>query len=191
MSLRQHQSKSIALNDVARGLAQQMVFWGYDVRHPEGNALVHFGLKRAPSPGLAGTSCYSIKWQGGVIELHGAVASWTAPAGIQGCQFDREKKRVVQWNGASSPIPGRESGETASSDEMWRSLQPLLSWLVSYEEWVFYALGGEWRDGCWRALKRLPMGKSWLPPLLALAWWQEALHSVPPRPKRFLKIPTP
>ena len=49
--------ESVWLNDAARGLGQQMVFWGLDVRHPEGNRLVHSGMTREPSTGLKGTSC--------------------------------------------------------------------------------------------------------------------------------------
>lgn len=186
MSSRQKPT-SVSLNDAAKGLAQQMIWWGHDVRHPEGNALQRFGLHKAASTGLTGTSCYSSNWRGGKIELHGAVASWTGPVAVPGCLFDRDKKRIFLWNEAVPPIPGRQTGETAGSEEIWRSLGPLISWVVAYEQWVLDVLGVEWRTGCWKAVKRLPRGRRWLPPDKALVWWQTAITSVPPRPKELLK----
>ena len=175
------------LHDAAQGLAQQMVWWGHDVRHPAGNALVRYGLKRTPSPGLAGTSCYSMPWRDGLIELHGAVASWTAPAGSNGCIYNRDRRRIDLWHGEHAPIPGREFGEIGLTAERWQALLPLLVWLVGYEEWIHETLGPAWRTGCARALKKLPTGKPWLPPALALKWWKLAITLThPPRPKSLL-----
>lgn len=176
----------LILSDAARGLAQQMVFWGHDVRHPDGNALVRFGLNRSPSLGLTGTSCYQMPWENGTIELHGAVASWTAPLGGMGSVFCRDLARVDLWNGTHPPVPGRQRGETGSIEERWQALQPFLRWLISYETWVSQTLGDPWRTGCWRAIKKLPKGKPWLPPALALEWWTLAAAGIPPRPKTLL-----
>lgn len=178
---------SVSLNDAARGLAQQMVFWGHDVRHPAGNALVRFGLSRDPSPGLAGTSCYRMEWEDGLIELHGAIASWTPPAGGTGSVFCRDRGRIDLWRGASPPVPGREHGESGTAAERWQAFQPFLRWLVAYENQVSEELGADWRPGCWRAIKRLPKGKPWLPPALALKWWELAASGAPPRPKQLLQ----
>lgn len=180
------QATTTVLNDAARGLAQQMVFWGHDVRHADGNALVRFGLQRSPSPGLTGTSCYSMAWENGLVELHGAVASWTAPDAGVGCIFSRNTGRIELWSAERPPVPGRETGASGSTAERWEACQPLLRWLVSYEEWVFATLGEPWRAGTWRALKRLPKSKPWLPPHLALRWWQLAISEMPPRPKSLL-----
>jgi hypothetical protein len=180
-------SPSVSLNDAARGLAQQMVFWGHDVRHPDGNALVRFGLNRNPSPGLAGTSCYRMEWEDGLIELHGAIASWTPPPGGTGSVFCRDLGRIDLWCGASPPVPGREHGEPGSAVERWQAFQPFLRWLVTYENHASNELGTDWRPGCWRAIKRLPKGKPWLPPALALKWWKIAASGVPPRPKQLLQ----
>ena len=177
---------SVILSDTARGLAQQMVFWGHDVRHPYGNALVRFGLNRSPSSGLTGTSCYQMPWENGIIELHGAVASWTPPYGGMGSVFCRDLARVDLWNGIHPPVPGRQCGETGSIEERWQALQPFLRWLISYETWVSQTLGGSWRTNCWRAIKKLPIGKPWLPPHLALKWWELAAAGNPPRPKTLL-----
>jgi len=177
---------SVTLNDAARGLAQQMVLWGHDVRHPAGNALVRFGLRRTPSPGLTGTSCYAMVWEGGTIELHGAVASWTPPAGGIGCVFCRDRGRIELWRGLHPPVPGREHGESSTAEMRCEGFQPLLRWLISYEEWAAESLGIEWRASCWRAIKRLPKGKLWLHPALALKWWKLATTQHPPRPKELL-----
>lgn len=174
------------LSDVARGLAQQMVLWGHDVRHADGNALVRFGLVRRPSTGLTGTSCYAMPWENGLIELHGAVASWTAPAGEVGCIFSRDFCRIDLWDAARPPIPGRENGCAGTAEERWNASLPLLRWLVEYETWAYAALGDAWRTGTWRALKRLPKAKPWIPPHLALRWWKLALLGNPPRPKSLL-----
>ncbi len=112
---------SLALSDAAYGLAQQMVFWGHDVRHPEGNALMRYGLTRSASPGLTGTSCYSIPWENGMIELHGAIASWTPPHGGLGVTFCRDHRRIALWYGLLAPIPGREFGMAGTADERWRA----------------------------------------------------------------------
>jgi len=176
----------VCLNDAARGLAQQMVFWGHDVRHPSGNSLVNFGLSRSLSPGLTGTSCYSMPWENGVIELHGAVASWTPAALANGCIFSRDLGRIDLWHGAAPPIPGRQHGTSASAPERWAAFQPMIRWLIEYEKWVIATHGSEWRNGCWRAVKKLPKGKPWLPPAQALQWWELAASSIPPRPKDLL-----
>lgn len=172
------------LADAARGLAQQMVLWGHDVRHPDGNALVRFGLARCPSPGLQGTSCYSTEWEDGVIELHGAVASWTAPSGKCGCLFCRDRKLISLWLHDHPPIPGRHDASAGTPAQRWEAFQPLLRWLVRYEEWAASQLTNGWRDRTWKSLKRLPKGKPWLPPTSALRWWRLALAGSPPRPNK-------
>jgi hypothetical protein len=177
----------VFLTDAARGLAQQMVFWGHDVRHPEGNSLVRFGMTRSPSPGLTGTSCYSMPWENGRIELHGAVASWTPDLPGNGCIFSRDRGRIDLWAGDHPPVPGREHGCAGATEERWSAFQPLLRWLVRYEEWIAETHGADWRAGCWRAIKRLPKGRPWLPPELALRWWDLAATSTPPRPKQLLR----
>ena len=178
----------VSLNDAARGLAQQMVFWGHDVRHPEGNALVRFGLVRNFSPGLTGTSCYGMSWERGWIELHGAVASWTAPGGGTGSVFCRDRGRIDLWTGSGAPVPGRQTGVSGSVEERWNAFIPFLRWLTDYEEWVLENLGPDWRSSCWRAIRRLPKGKPWLPPEHALTWWRLAADGSPPRPKQLLRV---
>lgn len=177
----------IFLSDPARGLAQQMVFWGHDVRHPDGNSLVRFGMERSHSPGLTGTSYYSMPWENGMIELYWAVASWTPAPGGKGCLFCRDLGRIALWNGPLPPIPGRENGVAGSVDERWSAFLSFLRWLLGYEQWILKTHDSAWRNGCWRALKRLPKGKPWQPPHLAMKWWKLAASGNPPRPKNLLK----
>lgn len=176
-------SQTTWLNDAARGLAQQMVFWGQDVRHPEGNSLVRFGMSRTPSQGLTGTSCYSMRWEGGTVMLHGAVASWTPSDRKHGFIFSRDVRRMELWLGENPPVPGRARGSHGSPADRWTAALPFLRWLLAYERWVPVHCGPEWRMHCWRNLKRLPKGRPWLSPPLANRWWDLAVTSVPPRSK--------
>lgn len=171
------------LRDAADGLAQQMNLWGHDVRHPQGNALVRFGMTRRPSPGLQGTSCYSYPWEGGAIELHGAVASWIAPAGKCGCIFCRDSRSISLWQHDQPPVPGAEYESEGDPLQCWEAFQPFLRWLLSYEQWISTHLSSAWRNRTWKTIRRLPKGKPWLPPSTALAWWHLALAGSPPRPK--------
>ncbi len=183
MSATQSTHPSVILADAARGMAQQMVFWGHDVNHPDGNALVRFGFKRSLSPGLKGTSCYSMAWENGVIELHGAVASWTPCDGKTGCVFCRDLAAISLWLRDRPPVPGQEYGEPGTTRQRWEAFQPFLRWLVSYEIWITEALESDWRERTWKTLKRLPRGKPWIAPALAVKWWRLALTGNPPRPK--------
>lgn len=171
------------LNDAACGLAQQMVFWGHDVKHPGGNSLVRFGMTRSPSRGLAGTSCYTENWENGRIMLHGALASWTPCEGGRGMVFSRDMGRIDLWCGADPPVPGFERGFHGPPAERWAALLPFLRWLVEYERWVGEQCGEEWRMRCWRSLRRLPKGRPWLSPKSANLWWSLASTSHPPRCK--------
>lgn len=177
--------EAIWLGDAARGLCQQMVFWGHDVRHPAGNWLVAHGMERKPSPGITGTSCYSTEWENGRIELHGAVASWTS-ADSNGCVFNRDHRRILLWNEGHAPVPGIDRGTGGSPRNRWSAFQPLLRWLIAYEKQVTEQLGPSWREANWRAVKKLPHSPAWLPPAAALAWWEAASHGTPPRPKSLL-----
>lgn len=143
-----------SLSDVARGVTQQIVLWGQDVPHEEANLLLKFGLERNPSLGLTGTSCYSMPWQGGRIELHRAVASWTPPPTRTGLIFCRDRGNIALWHNPHAPIPGRERGITGTIEERWLAFQPLLLWMITYEEWIDQTYGNSWLQRCWRNLKR-------------------------------------
>jgi hypothetical protein len=107
---------------------------------------------------------------------------------VTGSVFCRDRGRLELWSGSQSPVPGREHGEAGTVEERWHAFLPFLRWLIAYEQWIFETHGAEWRYGCWRALKRLPKGKPWLPPTLALKWWELAAVGNPPRPNDLLKL---
>ena len=60
------------MSDLARGIGQQMMFWGCDARHSQGNLLSHAGLQRIARTERRseGSSRYRMPWQDGLIELH-------------------------------------------------------------------------------------------------------------------------
>lgn len=88
--------------------------------------------------------------------------------------------------GNEAPVPGVERGETGEAAARWQASLPLIRWILGYERWIHGTQPAEWRDGCWRAIRRLPKGKPWLPPAAALNWWELAAESRAPRPKNLL-----
>ena len=118
----------------------------------------------------------------------GRVASWTRrPEKPAACSAVTAAASI---SGAARlhRFPVGSTGKSGSAAERWQAFQPFLRWLVAYENQAADTLGAEWRPGCWRAIKRLPKGKPWLPPALALEWWRlAAATGNPPRPKKFLK----
>jgi hypothetical protein len=163
------------LRESSRGLTQQMILWGHDVKHPQGNILLRFGMERKESTGLKGTSCYSMEWEGGVVQLHGAVASWHSHdrSNPLGCLYARASKRIKLWNEMYAPIPGLDYGTFDDEEKCWEAFQPLLRWLIAYETWVAETLGKEWRHKTWRAQFSLMKKSPWLAPEEALLWWKE------------------
>lgn len=158
-----------------RGLAQQMILWGHDVKHPAGNALQRFGMQRMASTGLQGTSCYCMEWENGTIQLHGAVASWHRHAShhTSGCLYCRKGRKIKIWDDAHAPVPGTDTGTLGSPEQCWQAFQPMLHWLIAYETWVLEQLGSTWRKNTWRAQFSLVKKSPWLPPNEALAWWKQ------------------
>jgi len=49
------------LRESSRGLAQQIILWGHDVKHQQGNILLRFGMERRESTGVKGISC-AVAW---------------------------------------------------------------------------------------------------------------------------------
>ena len=54
---------------LSRGLEQWLWFLGLDVRHPSGNLLVKYGLKKFKSPNNKGSSRYQSEQNGDLIDL--------------------------------------------------------------------------------------------------------------------------
>ncbi len=164
-------SASILFRDLADGLRQQMYFWGLDAIHPDGNLFVRAGFRKRPSPGLQGTSCYSMDWQGGFIELHGSHAGWIGPDG--GFLFIRPLGRCVRWLETTPPVPGvwpAESYETRVDPAMQSAAIPFLDWWLHHESQVIANNGAAYRDACFRKFGKLLKTRTWLPPATATRW---------------------
>ncbi len=159
------------LRDLVAVLRQQMYFWGRDVSHPSGNLLIANGLEKRRSAGLQGSSCYSMSWQGGRIELHGACVGWYADSG--GFVFIRPLDRCYHWSGGQPPVPGRWESERLKRlhpGQAHKRARPFLDWWIHYEEDVQRAQGGAYRERCFRSYRRLPRSRSALPPVDAMKW---------------------
>jgi hypothetical protein len=159
------------MRDLADGILQYMYFWGRDVVHPGGNLLLSHGLSRRASTGLQGTSCYSMPWQGGKIELHGSYAGWFGNG--QGFLFIRPLGRCVRWLDGCPPVPGKwppHRFDARPDDAMHTAAVPFLGWWLDYEAAVAERLGTAYRDDCFRKFKKLPKTRAWLPPATATRW---------------------
>jgi hypothetical protein len=163
------------MNDVHRGLRQQMYFWGMDVIS-HGNLLRAYGFERRPSPGHQGTSCYSMAWDGGLLELHGHCAGWypqeTGAQGL-GYLFVRPHTASYAHERCDAVIPGDYRSHQTPKDleRIIPACQHFLRWVVEYERWVLETRGLAYRLHCHREFKRLPKSKPWLLPQEALRWW--------------------
>jgi hypothetical protein len=172
------------IREANKGIAQQMILWGHDVKHPQGNLLQRFGMTRHESTGLKGTSCYRMPWEDGWVQLHGACAGWfhSGTSETPGCLYQRTSRRIKLWHGNHAPVPGQDDGKNASPEVIWQSAQPFLRWLLAYEAWVISECGIAWRQQTWRAQFSLTKKNPWWPPQEALAWWHRQVmpHSMAP-----------
>jgi len=174
--------------DLAAGLFQQMFFWGKDVVHPAGNLFLRTGFEKRPSTGLTGTSCYSLPWQGGSIELHGAHAGWFGDDG--GFLFVRPLGRCLRWLEATPPVPGEWDGgryQRRADPDLHAAARPFFDWWLSQEASVLRLTQPGYREACFRHFKKLPKTRAWLRPADGIRWI-EGLRDHPetlPRARRF------
>lgn len=157
--------------DLAAGFDQQMYFWGRDAAHHAGNLFVRSGFQKRGSTGLQGTSCYSLPWQDGIIELHGSHAGWIGAGG--GFLFVRPLKRCVRWLDAVPPVPGdwpKEKFTTTDPAALHSLAIPFLNWWLAHEKTVSQLVGADFRDACHRQYRKLPKTRPWLPPAIATRW---------------------
>ena len=174
--------------DLAKGLEQQMYFWGRDAQHAEGNLFVRTGFSKRPSTGLKGTSCYRLPWQGGAIELHGSHAGWLGKSG--GMIYIRPFRRCVHWHEASPPVPGKYPNQCYSGGDyasLYSVSRPFFTWWIAHEEEVRHLTAGGYRESCHQLFKKLPRSRPWLPPKEATRW-VTGLRDDPaslPRARRF------
>lgn len=163
----------VLLADFAAGLRQQMFFWGRDVKSG-GNLLLRRGFAKHDSAGLKGTSCYQLRHEDGLIELHGACAGWYPEAGSErpGFLFVRTSGRCTTHRLHEPVVPGTypaEALQNHTADALAAS-RLFAGWLVDYEAWVKRRMGAGYRKECRHMLSRLPAGEVWLPPEAAERW---------------------
>ncbi len=159
------------LRDLAAGLHQQMFFWGRDAIHSDGSIFIRSGFHKRVSDGLKGTSCYSLPWQGGNIELHGSHAGWFGQGG--GFLFVRPLRRCVRWLDKNPPIPGtwpRGQYQSAADDALYKLAVPFLDWWLEHERIVAQLAGVRYRQDCYRLFNKLPKTRAWLAPQDAVSW---------------------
>jgi hypothetical protein len=164
-------SLSPQMRDLANGFTQQMYFWGCDVIHSSGNLLLSSGFSKRTSSGLKGTSCYSLPWRGGRIELHGSHAGWFGDTG--GFLFIRPLARCVRWLDGRPPVPGEWPAscyDSRADDEMHAVAVPLLDWWLDYETTLTDRVDPTYRATCHRQFKKLPRTRAWLAPAEASHW---------------------
>jgi len=163
------------LNDYTAALGQQMFFWGRDVLTQQGNLLLQYGFQKHESAGLKGTSCYRKAWRGGFVELHGACAGWypQPSESTPGFLFIRTDFRCFAHHETEPVIPGTydykklTSGNLGTLSQSCRNFADLL---VDYETWNKRAMGPGHRLECYAMSSKLPAGRTWLRPDIALAW---------------------
>ena len=173
---RVRKSPEAGLRELAKGLKQQMYYWGRDVLHPAGNLLERQGLTKRPSIGLQGTSCYSVPFENGIIELHGACAGWyPADREVDGFVYIRPMGKCFLWKGGSAPVPGQWPQESLAvlPGELPDAALRFIRWWIQSEEWIAEHTGADYRNECHRVHKRLPTSKAWLRPAEMMVWLGE------------------
>lgn len=178
------------LRDLAAGFTQQMFFWGMDAAASSGNLFQKSGFTKSPSPGLQGTSCYSLSWKNGQIFLHGSCVGWLPENGDPGLVYIRPAEKCFLWLAQKPPIPGtwpEESLCTVNLADDFHTLTPFLSWWLTHEAWISAEMGNVYRANCHRKYKSLPKSKPWLTPNDAVAWIKLLLtnSATTPRAKQF------
>jgi hypothetical protein len=186
-------SSSCILRDLSAAFMQQMFFWGMDAASPFGNLFVKRGFTKFASPGLKGTSCYSLPWEQGQIFLHGACVGWIPNEGSTGLIFIRPKGKCFRWMDEKPPVPGNwPSGKMAApslSDDL-PAITAFLSWWLDHEAWISAEMGSVYRENCHRKYKSLPKSKPWLAPSDATAWLTLLMEKPAdtPRAKRLTRL---
>jgi hypothetical protein len=90
-----------------------------------------------------------------------------------GFLFIRTDRRCYAHRESQPAIPGSYDYEKLVSGELGL-LGPagrlFSEWLVNYESWIYHECGPQHRQDCHAMLARLPAGRPWLTPDLALEW---------------------
>jgi hypothetical protein len=181
--------------DAARGLVQQMFFWGCDASHPEGNLLVRAGLQRLAreEPHGEGSSRYGMAWQSGLVELHSFCAGWyPGDPARTGTVFIRSRERLFPCTGGEPLVPGVYEDSRLGregADDLLEALPPLFSWVCHYESRVRKLAGAGYRQKCWMRYWSKPGARPWLPPEDAVRWFRDFVRAPASiqRPREFLR----
>jgi len=197
MAAAPHSRTRSLLRDLANGIGQQMFFWGCDVRHAQGNLLVRAGMQRLARLEARGegSSRYRMAWEGGLIELHSFCVGWYPDGSSHhGAIFIRGKERLQGCLGESPLTPGRYEEDRFSSecsDELLRTVRPLITWLLAYEAQVESLAGPHYRQDCWMKYLSKVGARPWLSPAQANAWFQDFLECPEKvrRPREILRRP--
>ncbi|MFD2255210.1 hypothetical protein ACFSSA_00850 [Luteolibacter algae] len=165
--------------DLESALRQQMFYWGMDASFWSGNLFLEKGFSKSPSRGLQGTSCYSLPWKDGSIELHGACAGWYNADGNDGFIYIRTYERCFHWHGNNLPVPGDWEADSLSPLDLEKSmnlLSPFLEWWLDFESFVHNRTERTYRKKCFKKYKSLPKARPWLKPHAGMAWLQSLLN---------------
>lgn len=166
--------------DLRGMLAQQMVWWGLDARHPEGNLFVRSGFERMARPREGTSSRYGKSLPGGGrLEVHGTYLRWET--GSRGFAFKRGSRRMGEIAGLWRPEDAEGNELRSLAPGEWaRVARPMLVWAGEHEDWVEENCGPSWRAFCWRKLKSLPLGPVWAKPEETRSWLRRAALPRPP-----------
>lgn len=182
------QKLRLLLKDCANGFYQQMYFLGKDVIHPGGNQLQHYGFKKSPSRGLKGTSCYTCKFNEGVIELYGSCAGFYSSTSK--AVFLRKRCRFYHWRPNHRLVAGdwsQDDLQIQSPEVMLALITPFLQWWIAYEKWIESRWGRLYREQCFTEWSKIKGKTTWLSASLAGQWVQQLieLKDTHVRPKHF------
>ena len=169
-------SKSLGLiNDFKDALGQQLYYWGCDVAYPKHNLLCEFGLKKYKSNGKGSKTCYRMKFQNDIIELHQLCIGRYSTNRLS-FTFTRQYRRCWNYIDSKPPLPGyynKELINTKSTEQIEMSSRKFAEWLYEYEIWISKNTPYSYRQHCFNSFKKIPKSKSWLHPDVALGWLQK------------------
>ena len=162
---------------LSRGLEQWLWFLGLDVRHPSGNLLVKYGLKKFKSPNNKGSSRYQSEQNGDLIDLHSFFVG-IYPKSSDGFIFIRARNRCFLYTAEYPPCPGDYPEEymfTPETKELTNRFHAaaalFLEWLEDYELWIEQSFGFKYRESCYEAYHL-----KWQPPSEGRDWFSSFLR---------------
>ena len=152
-------------------LHQQLWCLGKDIKVPENNLLIRYGLERIrPPQGTTGNSNYVVRFDGEVSLALWGFGIYYGYGKNQGVYIGRynvypklihdEPLSLPVWDPANLP-----EMKTPEGIEEWEYsfilISELLEWVARYEEWVSLTMAGSYRKEClkeWRQTNRFRRG---------------------------------